>query len=555
MAKFIFGKKLNKNDNAETEVTTKNTSPKTSKEKRAEAFEKLVAIAATGVEAIDETTDEVGDICKAGADFTFDLGAMIINFCDKIADLIYWFALKMSVIMGRKWVNFLLSINHHKEILIKDGLAIVAACLCLAGIFAWGTNYEYSYNGRVLGYVEDQGDVVEILDIISEELSAQYNTNIVIDPTTDIEFRPVVAFGKEMDDSDTVLRRFTYLTEINAQGYAIKADGEVIAVVETEEIANKVLDSIKALYVVNSESVKYEYIGFAEEIVIEPYGTTLNNISSLSGAVKKIKDGGQQASVYTVVNGDTLYGICKKLGISMNQLKAMNPGLSVNTVLHAGDKFNTTEAVPLITVETIEVSTFAENIPYKTEYNSSSKYYKGEQVVTKNGKNGKAKVTARLVKKNGKTIEREDLSRETIIEPVTRIITKGTAATPPKKGTGQFKRPTTLGVSYAYGWRWGRMHYGIDFAGPVGTKIVAADGGTVTMSQWYGNYGYCIQINHGNGFTTLYAHCSKLYVSVGAKVYKGQTIAAVGNTGRSTGPHLHFEIKKNGKNVNPAHYL
>jgi len=555
MAKFIFGKKIKDQDNAETQAVAENVTPKTSKEKRAEVFEKLVAISAAGVDAIDETADEVGDICKAGAEFTFDIGAGIIKFFDIIADIIHWFVIKVAVIGGRRWHKFLLKINEYKGVLIKDGLIIVAACLCLAGIFAWGTDYEYSYNGRVLGYVEDQSDVVDVLDIVSEELSLQYNSNIVIDPETDIEFRPVVSYGKELDDSDTVLRRFTYMTEINAQGYAIIADGKVVAIVETEEIANKVLDAIKALYVVDSSSVKYEYIGFAEEIKIEPYGTSLNNILSLSGAVNKIKDGGQKASVYTVVNGDTLFGICQKLGLSMSELKAMNPGLSTNTVLHAGDKFNTTQAIPLITVETIEVSTFAESIPYSTEYKSSSKYYRGDQVVSRNGKAGKASVTARLTKQNGVTIEREDLSREVIIQPVNKIIIKGTATPPPSHGTGQFIRPVNVGVYYGYGWRWGRMHYGLDYAAPTGTRIVASDGGTVIQSGWNGNFGYSITINHGNGFTTLYAHCSKLYVSVGTKVYKGQTIAAVGNTGRSTGPHCHFEIKINGKNVNPSYYL
>ena len=92
------------------------------------------------------------------------------------------------------------------------------------------------------------------------------------------------------------------------------------------------------------------------------------------------------------------------------------------------------------------------------------------------------------------------------------------------------------------------MHYGIDLSCSVGTPIYAADGGVVTMSGWNGAYGYCIKINHENGYETLYAHCSALYVSVGQRVFQGQHIAAVGNTGRSTGPHCHFEIKHNGVN-------
>jgi murein DD-endopeptidase MepM/ murein hydrolase activator NlpD len=99
------------------------------------------------------------------------------------------------------------------------------------------------------------------------------------------------------------------------------------------------------------------------------------------------------------------------------------------------------------------------------------------------------------------------------------------------------------------------MHYGVDFSTSTGTPIKAADGGTVTLSGWYYGYGYTVIIDHGSGVKTLYGHCSALYVSVGEKVYQGQTIAAVGNTGNSTGPHCHFEIIINGTNVNPENYL
>jgi len=555
MAKFIFGKKIKDKENYEKEVMNENSLQDTSKEKKSHTFNKLVDIAAAGVNIIDDMNDEIGDICKAGAEFAFDLGAWVIIGLDMIADIWAWLLMKLLVLGGRRWHKILIKINEYKGILIKDGLIILGACIVIAGIFAWGTDYEYSYNGRVLGYVKEQSDVVDVLDIVSEELSVQHNSNIAIDPETDITFRTVVSTGKEIDDSDTVLERFTYLTEIHTQGYAIVADGKIIAIVETEKKANQVLDEIKALYTSKKKSVKYEHIGFAEKVDIEEYGTTLNNISSVSSAVKKIKNGGKEATKYTVKNGDTLYGICGKVDLSLSQLQEMNPGLSVNSVLHAGDKINITQMVPLLTVETTEIATFAESVPYKTEYKKSSKYYEGDQVVTRYGQNGKEKVTARLVKRNGKTVKRKDLEREVIIEPVNKIVTKGTAMAPPKKGTGSFQRPVNVGVYYGYGWRWGRMHYGLDYAASVGTPIKAADGGTVVQSGWNGAFGYSVTINHGNGFTTLYAHCSRLDVRVGQKVYKGQLIAAVGNTGRSTGPHCHFEIKINGVNVNPSHYV
>ncbi|MPM65190.1 Murein hydrolase activator EnvC [bioreactor metagenome] len=99
------------------------------------------------------------------------------------------------------------------------------------------------------------------------------------------------------------------------------------------------------------------------------------------------------------------------------------------------------------------------------------------------------------------------------------------------------------------------FHSGIDIANTYGTAIRAADGGTVTFSGWKGSYGKLVIVDHGNGKQTYYGHCSSMLVSVGDKVYQGQTIARVGSTGRSTGNHCHFEIKINGTSVNPTSYL
>ena len=98
-------------------------------------------------------------------------------------------------------------------------------------------------------------------------------------------------------------------------------------------------------------------------------------------------------------------------------------------------------------------------------------------------------------------------------------------------------------------------HTGLDIAAPKGTTIKAAASGTVIWSGYQGSYGNLVKIDHGNGVVTYYGHCSKLYVSVGEKVEAGDSIAAVGSTGNSTGNHLHFEIQINGTSVNPQNYL
>jgi murein DD-endopeptidase MepM/ murein hydrolase activator NlpD len=122
----------------------------------------------------------------------------------------------------------------------------------------------------------------------------------------------------------------------------------------------------------------------------------------------------------------------------------------------------------------------------------------------------------------------------------------------PAAPTGRFSWPTR-GVITTYFSSW---HPGIDIAAPTGTAISAADGGTVTFTGWDNSgYGYRIVINHGNGYSTTYNHLSSIGVRTGQSVGKGQYIAGMGSTGRSTGPHLHFEILRNGGFNNPLGIL
>ena len=115
--------------------------------------------------------------------------------------------------------------------------------------------------------------------------------------------------------------------------------------------------------------------------------------------------------------------------------------------------------------------------------------------------------------------------------------------------------PEGTRISSYYGMRWGRMHEGVDFAVNSGTPIKAAGDGKVVFSGWNGGYGKTLIIEHREGLRTLYAHNSELLVSSGENVYRGQVVTYSGNTGKSTGPHLHFEVHLNGKPVDPLNYL
>lgn len=137
---------------------------------------------------------------------------------------------------------------------------------------------------------------------------------------------------------------------------------------------------------------------------------------------------------------------------------------------------------------------------------------------------------------------------------------------PPGLYSGPFVQPSGLpvranGVSSGFGTRWHpllggyRFHAGLDLVAPVGTQIVATSPGIVAEAGWCGGYGYCVTIDHGRGYHTLYGHLSRVDVIAGEKVSMGQRLGLVGSTGLSTGPHLHYEVRVNGHSVNPRAYL
>lgn len=197
-------------------------------------------------------------------------------------------------------------------------------------------------------------------------------------------------------------------------------------------------------------------------------------------------------------------------------------------------------------------------IPFETEYKYDDTMLDNKSEVKVAGEAGLQRVCSRLVYVDGELTDSEIVSVTDIKEPVTEIVIKGTK--PSYEATGDFLWPVpyTHHITSPFGPRWGTVHRGIDIAwsGVENQDIVASDSGTVIWSGYdnsgYGNY---VIIDHGNGYKTLYGHANALYVSTGDKVCKGDVIAAVGSTGYSTGPHLHFEIIKNGEKVDPEPYV
>ena len=158
----------------------------------------------------------------------------------------------------------------------------------------------------------------------------------------------------------------------------------------------------------------------------------------------------------------------------------------------------------------------------------------------------------RITKENGEVVKEEWLGQEVLEASVTEIVIQGTKVT--GEGSGVFTWPVSNAViSSSFGQRWGRQHKGIDLVGD--RSIKASDEGVVTFAGQQSGYGNVIIINHRNGYETVYGHLKSIDVKVGQIVEKGEAIGVMGNTGRSTGTHLHFEIKKDSVAQNPMKYL
>lgn len=308
-----------------------------------------------------------------------------------------------------------------------------------------------------------------------------------------------------------------------------------VEVIPKEELAEG--DGLKAL-------------NFSEKVEISEAYVDADRVSKISEAIEAVTKETEKNQTYEVQPGDTLSVIANSRGYYVDEVLALNPGLTRDATLHLGDEIVISVPEPELSVLTTEQSTYEEDYDAETQYIENDSWYTTQQVVRQEAVPGHHEVTVLTTSRNGTETSREMVSENVITEPVPEIIEKGTQ-TPPT-----YIKPITGGtLTSTFKWRWGRMHKGIDWAVPKGTAVRASCGGTVVSAGWSGGYGNCITIRHPDGKQTRYGHLSKILVSAGQKVDQGQKIALSGNTGRSTGPHVHFEILVNGTQVNPLKYL
>lgn len=237
--------------------------------------------------------------------------------------------------------------------------------------------------------------------------------------------------------------------------------------------------------------------------------------------------------VHIVQDGETLGAIAEKYGIDVDTLQSANENLSVE--IHQGDRLTILPSKGVL--HTADMG--------DTLWRIGNAYGVDVAVIMKANVKGSTDLSIgeKIFIPGGKRTQQSD-----------RQLAR--AETAVSRGASQrFVSPVIGDLTSGFGYRWGRLHSGIDLANDIGTPIKAARSGRVVHAGWYSGYGYTVMIEHDQGYTTLYGHLNEYIVQTGQYVKDSQVIAYMGSTGNSTGPHLHFEVWKNAIPINPYSVL
>ena len=420
-------------------------------------------------------------------------------------------------------------------------------------------------NGQTVGYVANE----TVFNLARDDVMQRINyagtdkTDWTIEPTYTISIAHQV-----MDESETADAILKSASDEISEGTALYLDGELTAVCSDGDALRTYLNNMLSAYEEEYKDDENVTVGFNKTVTLEDgiyFNDSFEDDNSIENLISGVR---QQEQTYTVQTGDTLWSIAQKNDLTFRELCALNTNfkgapLTETSNIQEGDTLIVTKEEATLEVRITKVEARQEEIPFSTETTQSSDYTKGTTKTLQEGENGIRLVTLQNVyDTNGTLLEQTVLSTQTIKEAVNKKVVVGTKKVTNKTqyitGSGQFIWPVP---NYRYCSRWyGSGHKGVDICAPAGTPIYASAGGTVTKAGYNKagagtGYGYSVIISHSGGYTTVYAHCLSLTVSAGQSVRQGQLIGYVGSTGRSSGNHCHFEIRRNGSYLAPQKFF
>lgn len=446
--------------------------------------------------------------------------------------------------------------NIHTRLIISGLMIFMIIALGITGykINQIRTQAFYVYLGtEKVGTIRSQEEALNVVNELKDELSEAYNMDVAL--KDEIKFEETHVKDKLLTSNkalkDSIKSKMSYLV----YGYVLKVDGKEIGALKTKEEIEKIINKIKEPYENDIEEDKtLKEVKLIENVEIVKKEIPIGNILNSEELYEVLLTSSEEVRTHVVEVGESFWTIAMFYNMTVEELTEANPDKNPDA-LQIGDEVKLVIPKPVVTVATVSELQYTEEIKYETEIEYDDNMYNTQTKTKVAGEKGSAKILANEIKHNGYFVDREIVKEEILEEPVKEVLIKGTKEPPKTMATGTFLMPTRGRISSRYGMRNGRMHRGLDIASGTGTTIKAADGGKVVFVGYKGAYGNLVEIDHENGYRTRYAHNSKILVKVGERVYKGQTIAKMGSTGRSTGSHLHFEVLVNGSNKNPSNYV
>ena len=446
--------------------------------------------------------------------------------------------------------------NRRKGRVIQTAVFMAAslAVIVYAAFQALYTNaVTVTFDGKELGTVASEEDVQAAVLSVERSISAALGSSYTLEPDK-VSYTTNLTYRSALVDEAALEAALSENIRVVEHGYALYVGGEFIGATQTKDALEGLLDQVAADY----RSENTVSIDFVEGVEVQECSLPLDGFTNLADIALLLNSTKAGEVTYTVQSGDCWSVIAEDHDLSNDELLRLNPGYDIEK-LQVGDELLISNAVPYLTVRATQMEYYVADIPYEIEYVDDDTMWEGDTRTITKGQYGTAETAARVTYEGVEEVERTIESQTIITEPVTEVQARGTLERPSWAPTGSFRWPTNGTISSRYGSRnifgGSSFHGGIDIANSYGTDIVAADGGEVIYAGWMSGYGYLVQIDHQNGYVTYYGHNSSLVVSVGDKVFKGQHIAEMGSTGRSTGNHCHFEVRLNGERQNPLDYL
>lgn len=409
-------------------------------------------------------------------------------------------------------------------------------------------------DGKVVGSLRDKAVVEDLLKSMQDQIPSEMQAHVNL--ATKLNVRPLGS-GERMEQTTEQQIQTALVGTIPdlREAVAITVNGKDIVAVADEASAKQVRDQILETYklTVLQDASQVEQLAFQETIAWRTKVVKPEAIRTVEEAINFLRLGTDKMVTYTVRDGDTGWDIARNYNLSPEQLAQANPGVDIEA-LQIDQVLNISFKEPHVHTLSVSKKVVQESIPFREEVVKDANLWPWQYVVTTPGEWGTRELTIREYREDGKIVKTEVLDNRVTAEPKTQIAKVGTKQVP-SMGSGSLVFPAVGILTSNFGPRWGSWHEGIDIGAPTGTPILAADTGMVVFRGWSGNYGYMIKIDHGGGeMVTLYAHLSDFNVELGQQVNKGDVIGYVGNTGYSTGPHLHFEILVNGSSLNPLDF-